>query len=72
MPIARDDWPRLLTLVEQALDMAQSLQPDVLLLDIQMPGKSGIELAAIITKQYRNIKIIMYLLLPHTMLAPTE
>jgi DNA-binding NarL/FixJ family response regulator len=33
-------------------------QPDVLLLDIQMPGKSGIELSAIITKQYRNIKII--------------
>ncbi|MFT3681602.1 MAG: response regulator transcription factor [Ferruginibacter sp.] len=33
-------------------------QPDVLLLDIQMPGKSGVELAAIITKQYRNIKII--------------
>jgi len=33
-------------------------QPDVLLLDIQMPGKSGIELAAIITKQYRDIKII--------------
>lgn len=33
-------------------------QPDVLLLDIQMPGKSGIELAAIITKTYRNIKII--------------
>jgi DNA-binding NarL/FixJ family response regulator len=33
-------------------------QPDVLLLDIQMPGKTGIELAAIITKTYRNIKII--------------
>ncbi|MBL0357560.1 MAG: response regulator transcription factor [Chitinophagaceae bacterium] len=33
-------------------------QPDVLLLDIQMPGKSGVELAAIITKTYRNIKII--------------
>lgn len=32
--------------------------PDVLLLDIQMPGKSGIELAAIITKQYRSVKII--------------
>ena len=31
---------------------------DVLLLDIQMPGKSGIELAAVITKQYRDIKII--------------
>lgn len=37
--------------------MAQEL-PDVLLLDIQMPGKSGIELAAIITKQYRSVKII--------------
>jgi len=33
-------------------------QPDVLLLDIQMPGRSGVELAAIITKTYRNIKII--------------
>jgi DNA-binding NarL/FixJ family response regulator len=33
-------------------------QPDVLLLDIQMPGKSGIELAAIITKTYKHIKII--------------
>jgi len=33
-------------------------QPDVLLLDIQMPGKTGVELAAIITKTYRNIKII--------------
>jgi DNA-binding NarL/FixJ family response regulator len=33
-------------------------QPDVLLLDIQMPGKSGIELAAIITKTYKQIKII--------------
>ena len=33
-------------------------QPDVLLLDIQMPGKSGIELAGIITKQYPAIKII--------------
>ena len=37
--------------------MAQE-PPDVLLLDIQMPGKSGIELAAIITKQYRSVKII--------------
>ena len=33
-------------------------QPDVLLLDIQMPGKSGIELAGIITKTYKQIKIV--------------
>ncbi len=33
-------------------------QPDVLLLDIQMPGKSGIELAGIISKKFPKIKII--------------
>lgn len=33
-------------------------QPDVLLLDIQMPGKNGIELAGIITRKYPHVKII--------------
>jgi DNA-binding NarL/FixJ family response regulator len=33
-------------------------QPDVLLLDIQMPGRNGIELAGIISKQYPGVKII--------------
>lgn len=37
--------------------LAQYL-PDVLLLDIQMPGLSGIELAGIITKKYPAVKII--------------
>jgi len=32
--------------------------PDVLLLDIQMPGKSGPELAAIIAKKYPTVKMI--------------
>lgn len=43
---------------DELLEGIAKEQPDVLLLDIQMPGKSGIELAAIITRQYRNIKII--------------
>jgi DNA-binding NarL/FixJ family response regulator len=43
---------------DELLDGIAKEQPDVLLLDIQMPGKSGTELAAIITKQYKNIKII--------------
>jgi len=43
---------------ESLLDGLQSDQPDVLLLDIQMPGQSGIELAGIITKKYPGIKII--------------
>lgn len=33
-------------------------QPDVLLLDIQMPGKNGIELAGIVSKKFPAIKII--------------
>jgi DNA-binding NarL/FixJ family response regulator len=32
--------------------------PDVLLLDIQMPGKSGPELAVIISKKYPSVKMI--------------
>ena len=43
---------------DELLEGLAKEQPDVLLLDIQMPGKSGIELSAIITKQYKNIKII--------------
>lgn len=34
-------------------------QPDILILDIQMPGKKGTELAAIIKKKYPAIKIIV-------------
>ncbi len=33
-------------------------QPDVLLLDIQMPGKPGNEMAGIITRSYPEVKII--------------
>lgn len=36
----------------------ETIQPDVMLLDIQMPGKTGIEIAGIITKKYPRIKII--------------
>ena len=35
-----------------------TLQPDVLLLDIQMPGKTGDELAAIINKKYPEIRML--------------
>ncbi|BAV09313.1 DNA-binding response regulator, NarL/FixJ family, contains REC and HTH domains [Filimonas lacunae] len=40
------------------IDALKLEQPDVLLLDIQMPGKNGIELAGIISKKYPAIKII--------------
>jgi len=34
------------------------LTPDILLLDIKLPGLSGIQIAKIVTKEYPNIKII--------------
>ncbi len=34
--------------------------PDVLLLDIQLPGKTGDELAPIILKKYPDIKILTH------------
>ncbi len=41
------------------LEDLETTQPDVLLLDIHMPGKSGTELATIITKKFPAIKIIV-------------
>lgn len=43
---------------DQLLAGLQLKQPDVLLLDIQMPGKNGIELAGMVHKQYPDVKII--------------
>lgn len=41
------------------LDNLRKQQPDVLLLDIQMPDQQGDELTRIISKQYPNIKILV-------------
>lgn len=43
---------------DELLEGLEKTQPDVLLLDIQMPGRSGIELAAIISKKYPAVKMI--------------
>lgn len=43
---------------EQLLNALQEQQPDVLLLDIQMPGQTGIELCKIITHTYPYIKVL--------------
>lgn len=40
------------------LEGLEKRQPDVLLLDIQMPGKSGFELSEIIARKYPKIKMI--------------
>jgi DNA-binding NarL/FixJ family response regulator len=43
--------------IELLEGLAQT-QPDVLLLDIQMPGMTGIELSAVIQKKYSSVKVI--------------
>ncbi len=43
---------------EELLEGLKKIQPDVLLLDINMPGQSGDELARIIEQQYPRIGVI--------------
>lgn len=48
---------------QQLLTMLQTLEPDVILLDIQMPVKDGIETLPVIKELYPHIKVIMLTLL---------
>lgn len=43
---------------DSLLEGLEVKQPDVLLLDIQMPGKNGIEVAGIISKKFPDVKMI--------------
>jgi CheY-like chemotaxis protein len=49
----------------QALDMAQEHQPDVIVLDIEMPGMSGLEVAANLSREPRTQNIPIILLTTH-------
>ncbi len=44
---------------DELLEAIVHLQPDVVLSDISMPGKTGIEICAIITEQFPDVKVIM-------------
>jgi len=42
-----------------ALAMTRYLRPDVVLMDVMMPGRSGIEATGLIKQQFPSIKIVM-------------
>jgi len=44
---------------EELLNSLPHLKPDILLLDISMPGMSGLDICAIVQKNYPEIKVII-------------
>lgn len=45
--------------VEAALDRLDRGPVDMLLTDVQMPGRSGVDLARIVTDRFPSIKVVM-------------
>ncbi len=45
---------------EELLNILKNLTPDIIILDISMPGKTGIELTKIIKTEYPEIEIIIF------------
>lgn len=44
---------------QQAIEVTERLQPDVVLMDISMPNMSGIEATAVVRKKFPNVKILV-------------
>ncbi len=51
---------------DQALRCAESLKPDVILMDIQMPGTDGIETTRLINARFPNIKVVALSMMDET------
>ena len=50
---------------EDALDKVKSCMPDVVLMDINMPNKNGVEVTGIIKKLYPDIKVLILTMHSH-------
>src|SRR5216684_2840845 len=44
---------------DQALELIERLRPDIVLLDVRLPGVSGIEVCRIVTEQYPETAVII-------------
>ena len=58
-----DDSPfaskQIKDIVEEAIELYKELKPDIVILDIIMPGLNGLETAEILKKQDPAVKILM-------------
>jgi len=50
---------------DDAISAAETLLPDVILMDINIPGKNGIEVTGIIKKAYPSVKVLMLTMFDH-------
>jgi len=44
---------------EEALEKLKAIQPDILIMDISLPGMSGIQTTQIVSRLYKNIRTLM-------------
>lgn len=47
------------------IDAAMALQPDLLILDIQMPGLNGVEVASVLRKNLPSAKTVLFTIYGH-------
>ena len=44
---------------DEAIEMAESLAPDVVFMDLHMPGRNGIEATAYLTQRWPEMKVLV-------------
>lgn len=45
---------------QEALELIENLRPDVVLMDVSMPGMNGIDTAELVIEQYPETKVLMF------------